>query len=260
MQNLITINNGDRALADSDLSPAYLLISHGSRDFRSQLALEQLTRLIRIQIESQPDAIEYPIVNTATLEFNSLPLYQQIQQFAKDALSLGYQQLQLLPLFLLPGVHVTEDIPQALALAQTLIGEEISITQLPCLGTNIDLVKLWANRLAGIEADAKVLLSHGTRRLGGNWVVEATAQQLGALTAYCSVSPSLDNRIAMLAAADGQQIVILPHVLFDGAIMDAIASQVTRLQQQLPQVQLILEQPLGATADLANLIVARMKL
>ena len=63
----------------------------------------------------------------------------------------------------------------------------------------------------------------------------------------------------MLAAADCKQIVILPHVLFDGAIMDVIASQVIRLQQQLPQVQLILEQPLGATADLANLIVARMK-
>ncbi len=256
MQNFTTINPTS---AKPDLFSAYLLTTHGSRDFRSQLALEQLTKLIRIEIETQPDAIEYPIVNTGTLEFNSLPLSQQIQQFAKEALVLGYQRLQLLPLFLLPGVHVTEDIPQAIASAQTLMGEEILITQLPCLGTNIDLVKLWTNRLVGICADATVLLSHGTRRSGGNRIVETTAQQLSALTAYCSVSPSLDNRITMLAKAKCKRIVILPHVLFDGAIMDAIASQVTRLQQQLPQVQLILEQPLGATADLAKLIVAGMK-
>ena len=37
--------------------------------------------------------------------------------------------------------------------------------------------------------------------------------------------------------------------------MDVITSQVIRLRQQLPQVQLILEQPLGATVDLAQLIV-----
>ncbi|VEP13542.1 putative Sirohydrochlorin cobaltochelatase [Hyella patelloides LEGE 07179] len=241
-------------------SPAYLLITHGSGDYRSQLALEHLTRLIRMQIESQPDEISYPIVNTATLEFNSVPLHQQILQFAQDALALGSQELQLLPLFLLPGVHVTEDLPRAIAIAQTLIGKKISITQLPCLGTNIDLVKLWQNRLTTIKADAKILISHGTRRLDGNRVVEATAQQLGALTAYCSVSPSLYNRVTMLAKAGCKSIAILPHVLFKGAITDAIASQVTKLQQQLPQVELILEQPLGATVDLAQFIADRIKL
>ena len=236
-------------------TPAYLLITHGSRDKRSQLALKHLTQLIRMQIESQPDARAYLIVNTATLEFNSVPLHQQIQQFAQDALALGYQELQLLPLFLLPGVHVTEDLPDGSAFAQTQIGQEISITQLPCLGTNTDLVKLWKNRLATIDADAIILLSHGTRRLEGNRVVEAIAQQLGALTAYCSRSPSLDNCVTMLAEVECKTIVILPHILFNGAIMDVINSQVIRLQQQLPQVQLILEQPLGATVDLAQLIV-----
>lgn len=239
---------------------AYLLIiTHGSQDYRSNLALKKLTQLIRMQIKSQGDEVFYPIVNTATLEFNSLPLHQQILRFARHAVSLGYQELHLLPLFLFPGVHVTKHLPEAIANTQTQIGQDISIVQLPYLGANVDLIQLWKNRLATIESNAVILFAHGTRLSEGNKIIETIAQQLGALTAYFWGSLSLDNCVTVLTKTGCKTIVILPHILFNGTIMDVITYQVSRLQHQLPQVELILDRPLGETVDLAKLIVETLK-
>ncbi|NEP61366.1 MAG: sirohydrochlorin chelatase, partial [Symploca sp. SIO2G7] len=67
----------------------------------------------------------YPLVGTATLELAPSPLHEQIQQFANLALRVGCQEVQLLPLFLLPGVHVMEDIPAEAAQAQANLGDSI---------------------------------------------------------------------------------------------------------------------------------------
>jgi hypothetical protein len=64
----------------------------------------------------------HPLVGTATLELADTPLHEQICEFASVALADGCKQVQLLPIFLLPGVHVREDIPTEVALAQKSIG------------------------------------------------------------------------------------------------------------------------------------------
>ena len=108
-----------------------------------------------------------PLVSTAALELADAPLHEQIQQFASVALSTGCNQLQLLPLFLLPGVHVLEDIPAEVALAQQSLGQAIVLNQRPHLGSHPGLRRMLASQLATVDADVKILLSHGTRRPRG---------------------------------------------------------------------------------------------
>jgi sirohydrochlorin ferrochelatase len=112
-----------------------------------------------------------------------------------------------------------------------------------------------ASQLATVEADARILLSHGTRRTGGNQSVEAVAEELGAVAAYWSVQPTLEEQIEGLVDAGHKRIAILPYFLFAGGITDALANTVADLVEQFPNVQLSLTEPIGTSAQLADLIV-----
>ena len=261
-------------------SSAYLLVSHGSRDSRHQIALERLAYLVRQQLEIRkalPQPIydhqrhsklegstallskpQLPLVGTASLELAPAPLHQSIRQFALQGQGRRLGRLKILPLFLLPGVHVSEDIPNQVALAQQALGEEVILELRPHLGSDPDLSSLLAKQFSQLPAGGRILLSHGSRLKGSNQSPEAIASQLEAVAAYWSVSPSLAEQVEALAAAGKGTIAIVPYFLFAGGITEAIAQKVRQLQLAFPQVKLLLGEPLGATAELANLIVEGM--
>lgn len=203
------------------------------------------------QLLSQKLGVE---VGAATLELAPLPLHAQICQFSNSAIAVGCQHLKLLPLFLLPGVHVMADIPAEVAIAQEALGNSMAIEIRPYLGSHGGLEKLLATQQQEILADAWILLSHGSRRAGGNQPVEEMARKLSAMAAYWSVEPTLESRIAELAATGAASIGILPYFLFAGGITEAIAWQVRELQIKFPRVQLLLGKPIEASVELADLI------
>ena len=233
---------------------AYLLVYHGSRDPRPQAAVEKLAELV---CQSILTSRLKPMVGTASLELNPVPLHQQIKEFGERALGYGYKNLQVVPLFLLPGVHVMEDIPDAVAIAQQALGKEVKIDLRPYLGTDPGLKDLLATQILP-KKDAWILLAHGSRRPGSNQPVEAMATQLGAVEAYWYVPPRLESRLKGLISAGHQKIQILPYFLFAGGITDAIAQSVEHLKVEFPNALLDLAEPLGASAELAELIVGLM--
>jgi sirohydrochlorin cobaltochelatase len=273
-----------------NFSSAYLLVSHGSRDLRPQIATEHLAHLILQRLQnhkrqagelalvqraahafesnsaSKQQPAKFPVapveseelfeipVGTAALELAPLPLHQQIQQFGL-ALAAGYSQLQILPLFLLSGVHVMEDIPAEVKLAQELLGDRLSLELRPHLGSHPklpDLLRHTADSVAPSAQTAKILLAHGSRRPGSNQAVETIATHLNAQLAYWSVPPSLEFLVTHLVKVGYRQIAVLPYFLFAGGITDAIAQEIHRLAQQFPQIQLHLANPIGATPELAD--------
>ncbi|NEO16551.1 MAG: sirohydrochlorin chelatase [Moorea sp. SIO3F7] len=196
-----------------------------------------------------------PLVGTATLELADIPLHEQIGQFAQLAKGAGCQELKLLPLFLLRGVHVMEDIPWQVSLAQENLGSQMVIHLLPHVGANPALVRLLTNQWAKLEGDAKILLSHGTSRPGGQEETGAVANQLGAVAAYWSVQPSLWEQVSILTESGAKRIAILAYFLFEGRITDAIAQMLLEIQQKFPQVQLNLGKPIGVSEGLVDLIM-----
>ena len=227
---------------------AYLLVSHGSRDPRPEMAMENLAKLFQAKLPSSD------LVATATLELNIKPLHQQIQDFANIALSSGYQSLKIIPLFLLPGVHVMSDIPAQVELAQTGLNQDIMIELKPYLGSHANLEKLLIQLLADINAETIIVLAHGSRRPGSAQPVETIAHKLGGVAAYWSVSPSLEEKVQELVIAGYQNMAILPYFLFPGGITDAIAHSTQQLQLKFPGVTLQLAAPLGVNAELADII------
>jgi sirohydrochlorin cobaltochelatase len=206
---------------------------------------------------------QLPLVATACLELGPQPLHQQIQQFGDRILALKKQQvlqvessvLQLVPLFLLPGVHVTADIPEEVEQAQAALGSTLTLQVCPHLGTHPHLAQLLAAQIADSTVDAWVLLSHGSKRPEANDPIAAIAAELKAVPAYWSVPPSLESTVAELVQMGHRRVGILPYFLFAGGITDAIAQSVMRLSWQFPEVELTLAEPLGANPTLASLVL-----
>lgn len=231
------------------MSSAYLLVSHGSRDPRPEIAMQELAELVAHQLQ-----LPKKYVGIAALEVIPEPLHEQIRQFAQSAMLLGCDHLKIMPIFLLPGVHVMTDIPREVAIAKQILGEYITIDLQPYLGSHPSLQRFFQQQLATIKADAGILLSHGSRRPGSQQPVEVMAANLGIVTAYWSIAPTLETRIQELIAFGNQKIAILPYFLFAGGITDAIAQAVDKLKLQFPGVNFYLATPLGASDELANLI------
>ncbi|MBW4561412.1 MAG: sirohydrochlorin chelatase [Mojavia pulchra JT2-VF2] len=231
---------------------AYLLVSHGSRDPRPEIAMQQLAGLIsdKLQSKNKPEKL----VSIGYLELSPEPLHEQIKKFAESAFACGCNCLKVIPLFLLPGVHVMKDIPDEVALAQQALGQDIIIDLQPYLGSDPSLRGLLAKQITGQNKQAWILLAHGSRRPGSQQPVEAMAASIGAVAAYWSIAPSLESQVKELIAIGKREIAILPYFLFAGGITDAIAQSVETLKLQFPLVRFYLAEPLGASAELAELI------
>jgi len=270
------------------LLSAYLLVSHGSRSSYPKIATAHLAQWVSERLrtlgqnpakhrdatpatQADPTPVRStskhkpyplnpcPLVGTACLEFGASPLHQQIQEFSDRAFAAGCDRVRILPLFLLPGVHVMEDIPPEVALAQEVLqrqgtSEIYSIELCSYLGTHPDLWQLLTQQILEPVA-ARVLVAHGSQRHEGNQLIEQVAAKAEAVVAYWSKSPDLTQQVEQLIQAGHNQIAILPYFLFAGTTTEAIGQIVTNLRQRFPTTTLRLANPIGVSAELVDIVL-----
>jgi sirohydrochlorin cobaltochelatase len=203
-----------------------------------------------------------PILGQVMLECAPEPLHGQLAQMVGLARARGYGELRLVPLFLLPGVHVMEDIPAEVAL---VAGGDVVVTIAPFLGQLPSLNSFLGNISWGLDPGAnaprsrRILMSHGSRRAGGNDAVEALARALGFAIAYWSVEPKLETVVRGLVEDGVMGISLLPFFLTAGGITDAIAVEFGRLQGQLqdrfPGVEFRGEPPLDRQPGFSDVVL-----
>lgn len=297
-------------------STAYLLISHGSRDPRHQVAMNRLAQLVRERLNAslpnpwavnslaavmaedksllpvkqrnnrdrqRPDrkgvmgtvmmvepmsksgisATRYRstqtnrcIVGSAVLEFGPLPLHKQIVEFGRRLSSAGVQRLQLVPLFLLRGRHVMDDIPEEVELARRELGGRIEIIVGEHIGGHDAMFDLIANRLSPTPGKGRLLVAHGSRRAKGNRPVNKLAKSLGTSVAYWTNESDIENQTIQLMQQGCTTLTVFPYFLFAGGITDAVAHLMEELAERFPRTKFRLLPPLGATADMADLVVS----
>lgn len=233
---------------------AYLLVVHGSRQLAYQQSVENLANLVRNNLLSQKFSVK---LNTAYLELSEQSLGEKIANFAQDCVINNYQKLKILPLFLLEGTHVKQDIPEEINYAQIFLQKKninIEIELLPYLGKDQKLIKLLENKYQKYPADCRIIIAHGTSLKKGNQECEQLALSLNAHLAYWSKQPFFTELLPTLINNNCQSIAILPYFLFTGKISLAIAEQVKQLQLQYPENKLFYIEQLGATEELASII------
>jgi sirohydrochlorin cobaltochelatase len=245
-----------------EVSAAYFLIAHGSRDPRSRQGLEACATLVRQQLAVY-GTLEQPVpyVGTGVLEFGEQPLAVQISTFATAVARDGIRQVFLVPLFLVAGNHVNQDLPEAIHQAQLHIPESVSLQLCPFLGSHPEMGLLVQERMNDVHGcDRWVLLAHGTRRPGGNPAIDTLAAQVGALSAYWATAPTLEDQIQTLSGLAPQRIGIVPYFLFTGSIIDTIRDRVIQLSSKFPALDCHLTQPLNPSPSLAKLLLDRCTL
>lgn len=276
-------------------STAYLLISHGSRDPRPHEAMGRLADLVRSQLESElrhgdsadihsasdserdrqtassppgtTSLLTRPrldksaklssevIVGTACLELSTLPLSEQIYEFGLRLSAAGVKELKLVPVFLMSGVHVMEDIPGEIETAKQRLGDCLELTLCPHLGSHENISSVLADRLMSADAEGALLVAHGSRRKRGNKAVQALAKRINTEVAYWATPPDIETQVIELMQQGCQRLTILPYFLFSGGITDAIAHRTEELAERFPRVQFRLLPTLGATHEVADLVV-----
>jgi sirohydrochlorin cobaltochelatase len=247
------------------LQATHLLITHGSRHPRSQQSADHLRQRISDALNRDRD-LAHPAmphqVEHATLEGASSPLHEQILTCAHQARTAGLSQLQLLPLFLLPGVHVMEDLPKEVALAQQELADRdpsFKIFTLPYLGHQLQqhphgFRQGWGD-LPRREGDiARILLSHGSRRSDSLDLMENFAASIGAVSAYWSMEPSLTQAVERLLMEGYEEIQVLLYFLFSGGITDAIEASIQALKVTHPNLKLTCESTLDQISEFPQFI------
>lgn len=225
------------------MSTATFLVIHGSRDPRPGQELRELLGQLRL-------ACPQVLMTGGMLEAAESSLAEQIQQFSLQAQLQGYSAMQVLPLFLLPGVHVCEDVPAAVKTAQAR--SSLPITLLPYLGEQPALVPLLKSLLK--QNQGWVFLGHGSRRPEAMVWIDHLAAQLGAIPAYWTKPDSLKHAIEQILSQGRTEIRIFPYLLFAGKLLELIRQQVQDLNQDYPQAKLHLADCLRPCPELVNLI------
>lgn len=202
----------------------------------------------------RPGAIHGPLVGTACLETEALPLHRQIVEFSRRASAAGAQTIRIVPLFLLAGVHVTADLPAEVELARQAL-PDLALELSPHLGSHPGLKSLLRAKKPKMAPETLILLAHGSRRSSGNEPVRALARALGGTAAFWAVPPNLETQVIELMQAGVQRLTILPYFLFAGSITDAITHRTEDLAERFPSMGFHLLPPLGPSADLARLVV-----
>ncbi|MGB3614641.1 MAG: sirohydrochlorin chelatase [Elainellaceae cyanobacterium] len=239
---------------------AFLMVTHGSRDPRPGAAAEQLTQRLSRRLKCSHSASCQVVA--AALECADRPLHQQILQVVNDRYETGIERLIIVPLFLLAGVHVREDVPHEVELARLALGDRLTLQLVPHLGQSPQmlptLAQLFDARETGKGSPSRIVLAHGSRRAGGNQRVELLATQLQAIPAYWSTMPQLTEQVTHFVRAGQRQIMVLPYFLFPGGITDAIAQQVAQLQQRFPSLDLQTTPLLSESDGFESLVAGAM--
>jgi len=149
-------------------------------------------------------------------------------------------------------VHVSEDIPHEVAIAQSLIQEQfpdqLRFRTTAHLGTNSRISNLLLKHFQKYKDNhepekltkksGQILVSHGSRLSGANQVVEDLATHCQAIAAYWGVEPKIETQIENLLAQGITQINLLPYFLTEGGITEAIARKLD-VYRDHAQIQLL---------------------
>ncbi|MEM7064364.1 MAG: CbiX/SirB N-terminal domain-containing protein [Cyanobacteria bacterium P01_B01_bin.77] len=199
------------------------------------------------------------MVGTAVLDCGLLPLHKQICEFGRRLSSSGIERLRLVPLFLLRGKHVVEDIPGEIELARSELNGMIELVVGEHIGGDQGMSGLIANRFVDSPAAGRLIIAHGSRRARGNRPVDALTKSLGTAVAYWTTEADIENQTIHLMQQGCSTLTIFPYFLFAGGITDAIAHLTEELAERFPRTKFRLLPPLGATADVANLVVESLE-
>jgi sirohydrochlorin cobaltochelatase len=243
-----------------------LVVGHGSREARANLDFETLVAAFRERLGARVDEVAHGYVELAAPALGD----------ALAALAARHGTVVVLPLFLFLVGHAKNDLPIALARARAghpgvrfVAGRELGIhTLLLDLLFERAVAALGAPGEGGPEAARTVALVVGRGSSDPDANAEACklVRLFGEGRGFSAVLPAFAGittpRLgeALEAAARGRpgRILVVPHLLFAGRLVDRIREEAADFGTRYPWIRTSVAEPLGPDPRLCTILQERL--
>lgn len=241
------------------MAPALVIIGHGTRDLQGVAEF----RLLVDRVAALRPAW---IVEPCFLELAEPNVAAGLDR----AVERGADQVVVLPLLLFAAGHAKRDVPALLEAARQR-HPQVAFSQAAHLGCHPRLLELSQTRYraaaAGLEPAKTLLLliGRGSYEASANaemaqfarlrWELDCLGWYEVAFTAM--TAPLLEQAIPVVAAMPFEHIVVQPHLLFSGELLDRVRASVHEARDRFPQKHWAQAEHLGADRLLAHAVWER---
>lgn len=214
---------------------AVLLVGHGTRNERGQQQFLGLAEQLRRAVSPLPVEIAYIELQSPPIPAALASLYER-----------GFRNIALSPALLFAAGHAKRDIPAAVEDARQQC-PGLDVRRAEPLGCHAAVLKLAAYRFRAAcqfepAETALVLVGRGSSDRAAIEHCQEFAQQLGQHVGACSVftgflamaQPTLSEALELAAASGARQVIVQPHLLFAGEMLQSTTNSVIRAQQAHP--------------------------
>ncbi len=246
-------------------SSAVLLVGHGTRD---KSGLAEFNRLA----ELAASCLRGMRVEIAYLELAEPTIPEAIERLAAE----GTRSIRVVPLLLLAAGHAKRDLPAAVESAARR-HPRLNVEIAPAFGCDEEILALSARRFEESLAERSVvprkrtmllLVGRGTSDADALDEVRQFAELRrvqsdvgGAEVCFVAAArPSLAEGLAMAAQSGYPRVVVQPHLLFAGQVLDEIQAAARLIESQRTGVEWILARHLGPEHELVCAVVRRVEL
>lgn len=241
-----------------------LIVGHGTREASG---VAEFSHLVAQVSEALPDHLVEP----AMLELAEPPISSAMRRLVDR----GADEVVVVPMMLLAAAHVIRDIPAQIEAASRAY-EGLDVTMAAHLGCQEPILQLselrYRQAAGGLEREAAeqtllLIVGRGSNcpEAGAEMCRFARLRWERTPTAWLEVCfaamsrPSLQRALPIVAEMPFERIVVQPHLLFRGQLLNQIRNQVAEAALRWPARQWIVTQHLGphqllvdAVCDLAE--------
>ncbi len=231
------------------------MVGHGSLRKASGAAMIRLAALLR------KEGV-FPIATAGFLNF-SKPTF--LDAVTRCTLA-GAAHIYIQPYFLISGYYVTVGLPKLIAEAKAVY-PDVTFHLAEAFGDHPALVELTHKRAlaADPDADALLLLAHGSPHVQANAPVERVAASLSAYYPQAQLgfmelnTPTIPEAAAQLVQGGAKRVVASPYFLqLGGHVAEDLPEAVAAAQAQHPGVSIALADYLSYDPLLLEVVRARL--
>jgi sirohydrochlorin cobaltochelatase len=240
-----------------------LLVGHGTRDAVGVAEFFAACEAVGRLLPGLP-------IEPCFLEICDPPIARGVARLVER----GVSEIVVMPLLLFAAGHAKRDVPLAVAAALQRF-PNVSSVQAEHLGCHPLLLEQSAERFAEALAGRQPILPEQTALVfvgRGSLDAEAIAEthefarlapqasQVGTthVCFYAMGKPSLVETLDQIAAANVRRVIVQPHLLFGGLILDGLRNAVKAIARKSPNTEWLLTDRLGPTELVARAIVERI--
>ncbi|HEY4313439.1 MAG TPA: sirohydrochlorin chelatase [Pirellulales bacterium] len=237
-----------------------IIVGHGTRDERGCAEFAELVQQVILRAPRT-------IVEGCFLELVEPDLPRAVDR----AIERGASCLAVVPLLLVSAGHANRDIPQLVAAAADK-HPTVGIEQMPHLGSHSAVRELAQRRYAaaieGLRTVAAnetlhLVVGRGTKDPAANIALCGFARQRQEQTGagwletcfLAMTEPSLERGLQLLPGLPFRRVVVEPHLLFQGELLDRVRSMVASATAQWLEREFVVVDRLGPDPALARAIL-----